>query len=113
MELRRAGAGGVSERGGPRRKPAARACAKPLARKALRALVWALLHEAQPNFRFPEMTLRSRRPFGRSSLFLYYVCGAYLAVFMAAPLVRALEPAARDLQAAGRASASSGASSAP
>jgi hypothetical protein len=57
--------------------------------------------------------MRSRSKRQGRSLFLYYICAMYLAVFMAAPLVRALEPAGADKQAGARGSASAGASKAP
>lgn len=54
------------------------------------------------------MTFRSKRP-GRS-LFMMFLGTAWAAIFMAAPLVSALEPAARAKQAKAGDSASAGSS---
>src|SRR4051812_38273433 len=53
------------------------------------------------------MKSRSRRP-GRTA-FAVYLCAAYMAIFLAVPLVSALEPAAKAQQARGP-SASTGSS---
>ena len=56
------------------------------------------------------MRAHTRRP-GRTA-FAFYICSAYVAILLAAPMVRALEPAMQERQARMHGSASAGGSAA-